>query len=82
MSPNPLDHLRHRDVEHEFLRKNGWGPPRRWPVPRADGLPEPLVFQIRLPDAIELVDVLSLASEAGARAPPRSSPRELPSSGR
>lgn len=61
MSPNPLDHLRRRDTEHEF-RKNGWGPPRSWPVPRADGAP--LVFQIRLPDGIELVDVLSLAKRA------------------
>lgn len=61
MIANPLDRFRHKKTELPF-RASGWGPPRSWPVPRADG--EPLVFQISLPDEIELVDVPSLARRA------------------
>ena len=66
MIANPLDRFKHHKTELPF-RASGWGPPRSWPVPRADG--EPLVFMLRLPDEIELVDVPSLA-ESARGAPP------------
>ncbi|HZC52518.1 MAG TPA: hypothetical protein VE441_08485 [Mycobacterium sp.] len=41
-------------AEEEF-RKGGWGPLRTFPAARADGAP--LVFQLRIPVAIELVEL-------------------------
>ncbi len=61
MTPNPLHRSRHRETNLPFDASE-WSPPRSWSVPRADG--EPLVFQLRLPSDIELVDIPSLA-EAG-----------------
>ena len=58
---NPLDRVRRRKAEH-MNRKGGWGPLQTWQVPRADA--KPLVFQIRLPVAMELVDLPSLARQA------------------
>jgi hypothetical protein len=43
-------------------RKGGWGPQLTWPVPRADGAP--LVFQMRLPAKVQLIDVDKLAESA------------------
>lgn len=44
------------------LRKQGWGPLRTYPAARADG--GPLVFQLRLPRGIELVDLGALVDSA------------------
>ena len=64
MTPNFLH--RHRETEqHEPVppfRASAWGEPQSWPVRRTDG--EPLVFQIRLPLEIELVDIATLAGAA------------------
>jgi hypothetical protein len=61
MTPNPLHRFRHRETKLPFDASE-WSPPRSWSVPRAEG--EPLVFQLRLPSDVELVDIPSLA-EAG-----------------
>jgi len=69
MTPNPLDHFRHHkpDTPELPFRASAWAPARSWPVARANG--EPLVFKIRLPVEIELVDVATLARSADG-APP------------
>lgn len=43
-------------------RKGGWAPAQTWPVPREGG--EPLVFQMRLPLGLELIDIATLAANA------------------
>lgn len=51
-----------RRTGDEAHRDGGWGPPQAWPVPRFQG--RPLVFQIRLPVAVELIDIHTLARQA------------------
>lgn len=63
--------FKHRETEQhdsqQPFRATAWGEPHSWPVERAEG--EPLVFKLRLPVEIELVDVPTLArSAAGAPA--------------
>jgi hypothetical protein len=60
MTPGPLNHLKRRRAE-EMYRKAGWGPLRSWPVPQSDR--DSLVFQVRLPVALELIEVGNLARQ-------------------
>jgi hypothetical protein len=61
MTPSPLNHLKRRRAE-QMYRDGGWGPLRSWPVQRSGG--EPLVFQVRLPVVLELIEVGRLARNA------------------
>jgi hypothetical protein len=61
MTPNPLHRFRRRETMLPFDASE-WSRPRSWSVPRSEG--EPLVFQLRLPFDIELVDIPS-PTEAG-----------------
>jgi hypothetical protein len=61
MMANPLDQVRRRKTERTY-REGGWGPAQTRQLPRSDG--KPLVLQIRLPAAMELVDLPSLARQA------------------
>jgi hypothetical protein len=63
MTLNPLNHLKRRKAE-QIYRDGGWGPLRSWPVPRSGG--DPLVFQVRIPLALELIEVPQLARHAPA----------------
>ena len=53
--------LKERRADKEAL-KGGWGELRTWPVPRGDK--PPLVFQMRLPATMELVDLDDLVAGA------------------
>jgi hypothetical protein len=53
--------LRRRKAERIY-RDGGWGPLLTWPIARPEG--KPLVFQLRLPTGVELVDVQKLAHDA------------------
>jgi hypothetical protein len=66
MSPKPLDFLQRRKAERIY-QEGGWGPLLTFPVsrlPNARAEAEPLVFQLRLPVTLELVDVAALAAHA------------------
>lgn len=70
MTLNPLQTFWNRKADRAF-REEGWGPLQTWPVPRAQG--GPLVFQLRLPLNVELVDLAALAGAAeGAHGAPES----------
>jgi hypothetical protein len=45
-----------------MYKEGGWGPQLSFPVERKQG--KPLVFQIRIPDSVELIDVPRLAGAA------------------
>jgi hypothetical protein len=47
----------------QVYRQHGWGPQLTFPVVRAGDRP-PLVFQLRLPDGVRLIDVRKLAAAA------------------
>src|SRR6201996_9461611 len=62
---NPLQtHLRHRarEAADEVFSEGGWHAHYSFSVERSDG--EPLVFEIRTPDGIEMVDAVALAQSA------------------
>jgi len=61
-----MSFLQRRRAERIY-RNGGWGPLLTWPVARADGAP--LVFQMRLPTKVYLIDVAELADHAPG-APP------------
>lgn len=59
--PNVPNTLRNRKAD-KVHRDKGWGPLQTWPVPRGED--PPLVFQMRLPLRMELVDLDTLAESA------------------
>jgi hypothetical protein len=62
---NPLQtHLRHRarEAADEVFSEGGWHAHYSFAVNRSDG--EPLVFEIRTPDGIEMVDAVALVQSA------------------
>jgi hypothetical protein len=63
VTPNPLTTIWRRKAARIY-RDGGWGPLLSWPVARPGG--DPLVFQMRLPARIELVDLHALAAETAA----------------
>ena len=46
----------------KLYKEGGWGPQLTFPAERADG--KPLVFQFRVPDGVELIEVQRLAGAA------------------
>jgi hypothetical protein len=62
MTLNPLQRRLLRRKTDKIFADNGWGPQLSWPVPRAEG--KPLVFQMRLPAGMQLIDVAELANGA------------------
>jgi hypothetical protein len=65
----PLEHLQRRKVQdaareaaQEGYAEHHWGAHLSYPVGRREG--KPLVFELRLPDGMELVDVVKLAQAA------------------
>ncbi len=64
MSPNPLSGRRRRAERVEAVyQEHGWGPLLSWPVPRSQG--KPLVFALRVPTGVELIDIETLVQAAG-----------------
>jgi len=61
MSCESMSFLRRRRAERIY-RDGGWGPLLTWPVARPEGTP--LVFQLRLPTGVELIDMDTLAGSA------------------
>jgi hypothetical protein len=61
MSPNPLRTFWNRKADRVF-REGGWGPLQSWPVVREGK--DPLVFQMRLPLTMELIDIGTLAANS------------------
>jgi hypothetical protein len=61
MSPNPIQSFWNRKGDW-LAREGGWGPLQSWPVPRGDE--PPLILQLRLPLAMDLVDIGSTADNA------------------
>jgi hypothetical protein len=66
---HPLEHLQRRAVQdaareaaQEGYAEHHWGTHLTYPVTRREG--KPLVFELRLPDGVELVDVVKLAQAA------------------
>jgi hypothetical protein len=56
-----MSFLQRRRAERIY-RNGGWGPLLTWPVARAEGTP--LVFQMRLPTKVYLIDTAELADHA------------------
>jgi hypothetical protein len=56
-----MSFLRRRRADRIY-RDGGWGPRLTWPVPRADG--PALVYQMRLPTTVQLVDIATLAARS------------------
>jgi hypothetical protein len=65
MSPNALEGFWNRKAD-EVAREGGWGPLQGWPVPRGDE--PPLIFQMRLPLTMDLVDIGTPPDNAPASA--------------
>jgi hypothetical protein len=61
MSPNPLRSFWNRKADRVH-KEGGWGPLQSWPVPREGK--DTLVFQMRLPLTMELVDISALAANS------------------
>lgn len=61
MSPNPLRSFWNRKADRVH-KDGGWGPLQTWPVPREGK--DPLVFQMRLPLTMELLDIGTLAANS------------------
>ncbi|MFZ0090945.1 MAG: hypothetical protein WAL63_15655 [Solirubrobacteraceae bacterium] len=61
MTLNPIRTFWNRKADR-IHAEGGWGPLRTWPVPREGK--DPLVFQMRLPLTMELVDIGTLAANA------------------
>ncbi|MFZ1994714.1 MAG: hypothetical protein WAU75_11445 [Solirubrobacteraceae bacterium] len=61
MSLNPIRAFWNRKADRIY-QEGGWGPLRSWPVAREGK--DPLVFQMRLPLTIELLDIGTLASHS------------------
>jgi hypothetical protein len=66
MTLNPIRVFWNRKADR-IHAEGGWGPLQTWPVPREGK--DPLVFQMRLPLTMELIDIGALAAHAPG-APP------------